>query len=377
VSLLRRVLAAAFVLCCAGPAGAVPTFTPLGGGLPSRANGVSADGTWVVGTGTGPSGPVAFRWSASTGLQVIGDGTANGVSDDGSVVVGGSNFGSGPEAYRWTAGGGMAGLGDLPTGGFMSHATAVSGDGSVVVGYSDSDHVVVDDLGDTRVSAEEAFRWDAATGMVGLGIVAPGPWYNSFYSIASGISQDGAVIAGTSSDYNDAPFHWTQTGGMETDCFECELVGAGISPDGKTIVGGILDPSWGGAAFRWDFETEGLEFLDTPDGLAFSAALDASLGGEFLVGFVGDFETGETQAALWDDENNVYLLSELLAELGLGLPGWTLESATAISADGRTIVGYGINPDGFREAWVVNMPEPGTALLLALGLSILAAHRRH
>ncbi|HVH07999.1 MAG TPA: autotransporter domain-containing protein, partial [Myxococcota bacterium] len=122
------------MVCCALPAGALPTFTPLGGGLPSRANGVSADGTWVVGT----SGSKAFRWSASTGLQEIGNGTANGVSDDGSVVVGGSDFGSGAEAYRWTAGAGMAPLGDLAGGTFASEAFAVSGDGSIVVGNGSS-----------------------------------------------------------------------------------------------------------------------------------------------------------------------------------------------------------------------------------------------
>ena len=77
-----RALVGAFVLCCAGPAYALPTFTPLGGGLPSQANGVSADGTWVVGT----AGGKAFRWSAATGLQELGDGTANGVSDEYPVI---------------------------------------------------------------------------------------------------------------------------------------------------------------------------------------------------------------------------------------------------------------------------------------------------
>jgi probable HAF family extracellular repeat protein len=377
VSTPRHLLAAGFVVCCALPAAALPTFTALGGGLPSQANGVSADGQWVVGTATGASGPVAFRWSASTGLQTIGAGTANGVSDDGSVVVGGSNLGSGPEAYRWSQGTGMVGLGDLPTGGFMSEATAISGDGSVIVGYSDSDHVVVDDYGDTRTSAEEAFRWDATSGMVGLGIMAPSPTYNAFYSIASGISQDGSVIAGTTSLNSDAPFFWTQSGGMNADCFECELVGAGISPDGHTIVGGVLDPSWGGSAFRWDFETEAIEGLETPDGQFFSSALDASLDAAIIVGFAGDDETGGKRAVLWDTEaGTVRYLDELLADLGLGLEGWILEVATAISADGHTIVGYGTNPDGHREGWVVTVPEPASAALVAIGLLLLGRRVR-
>jgi uncharacterized membrane protein len=49
------------------------------------------------------------------------------------------------------------GLGDLPAGDFLSVASAVSGDGSTVVGSSDSQLTL------------EAFRWDASRGMQGLG----------------------------------------------------------------------------------------------------------------------------------------------------------------------------------------------------------------
>ncbi len=47
---------------------------------------------------------------------------ADGVSGDGSVVVGSGNSASGAEAFRWTSGGGMVGLGDLPGGFFFSRA---------------------------------------------------------------------------------------------------------------------------------------------------------------------------------------------------------------------------------------------------------------
>jgi hypothetical protein len=48
----------------------------------------------------------------------------------------------------------------------------------------------------------------------------------------------------------------------------------------------------------------------------------------------------------------------LVNDLGLDLTGWTLTSAEAISANGRTVAGYGINPSGEREAWVASFVSP-------------------
>ena len=52
------------------------------------------------------------------------------------------------------------GVGHLPGGGEVSAATAVSGDGSVVVGSSDSANSTI----------SEAFRWTSSGGIVGRGI---------------------------------------------------------------------------------------------------------------------------------------------------------------------------------------------------------------
>src|SRR5262249_51909701 len=135
-------------------------------GVQSVANGVSGNGSVVVGWSQSSNGAVtpgdryeAFRWSGGTmsGLGYLPGGSrsiATGTNSDGSVVVGwgNTNNASGaPEAFRWTAGTGMVGLGFLP-GGSLSQATATNADGSVVVGNTDS----------------EAFRWTAGTGMVGL-----------------------------------------------------------------------------------------------------------------------------------------------------------------------------------------------------------------
>ena len=55
--------------------------------------------------------------------------------------------------------------------------------------------------------------------------------------------------------------------------------------------------------------------------------------------------------------------------------GWTLLEASGVSADGRTIVGTGINPDGNREAWMVtldNVPEPSALVSIGSLLGGLA-----
>ena len=111
-------------------------------------------------------------------IIVLGDGSA-----DGSTVVGmarSSQSGMMMEAFVWSSQDGMLGLGDFPQNQFHSYATAVSADGSVVVGSGRSVHGV------------EAFRWTATSGMVGLGDLPGG----QFWSGANDVSRDGNLIVG-------------------------------------------------------------------------------------------------------------------------------------------------------------------------------------
>ena len=50
-------------------------------------------------------------------------------------------------------------------------------------------------------------------------------------------------------------------------------------------------------------------------------------------------------------------LRHVLFLLGLDIDGWQLERAVAISADGKTILGSGVNPSGEEEAWLAVVPE--------------------
>jgi uncharacterized membrane protein len=125
----------------------------------------SADGSTVVGTshdGRSNDGSTnqAVRWATSGAIQSLGVGDsslAQGVSADGTIVVGYCNVLADQIAFRWTAITGFVNIGDLPGGQTSSRANDVSADGSVVVGLSFS------------TEGRQGFRWTAPTGIARLG----------------------------------------------------------------------------------------------------------------------------------------------------------------------------------------------------------------
>ena len=92
-------------------------------------------------------------------------------------------------------------------------------------------------------------------------------------------------------------------------------------------------------------------------------------------------ESGDGRAVVWNTRTGevIDLQAFLIATGQTGLEGWELDAALGMSADGLSITGTGINPDGDNEAWLVTLaaiPEPAGAQLWILGAGGLLLRRR-
>ncbi|MGE4198554.1 MAG: hypothetical protein AB7G11_15695, partial [Phycisphaerales bacterium] len=129
-----------------------------------------------------------------------------------------------------------------------------------------------------------------------------------------------------------------------------------VSADGSVIVGYSLSGSRV-EAFRWP-ANEGMVALgDLPGGEFGSVASAASADGSIIVGR-GTSAAGQ-EPFVWTMNDGMQSLRDLLIAVGVdNLEGWTLLNATGVSADGRTIIGEGVNPCGLLEAWVAMVDGP-------------------
>lgn len=340
-------LIAALTLTAGSASASVVSFQGLG--TTARPNATSADGTVVVGDG--------FVWHAGSGLSALPFSRANGISADGSIVVGRN----GSRAVRWD---GMI-VRDLDTFGWGEYSTAnaVSSDGSVVVGNGATNS----DFSETR-----GFRWTPEHGTEACGSGITGGVYENWGAMAA--SADGSVVVGNQG-YTPRAYRWTSaTGPVELFPDMPYSTATGVSADGLVVAATVAPdaPSIRHAA-RVVFGS-GAQLLGELSGGEFSKANGISADGLWLVGLSDSLDGN--RAFLWNSLGGTRSVSDFLTAAGtLTHQGWTLSEATAISGDGRTIVGVGINPIGDQESWIATIPAPASLAPL-VGLSLITTRRR-
>lgn len=270
----------------------------------------------------------AFSFGAGfEGLGFLPEGScseATAVSADGSVVVGTGCTTHGVRAFRWTASQGIAEI-PAPDGMVETWATGVSADGAYVSGYGRA--------GDSPPYGYAGFRYHISGVMNVIAVTGSDV-------IAKGISGDGSMIVGTSwsTDADNEAFFWTEDDGLTRLSGLAGQAGRtnaeAISDDGLVIVG---DRIYDGAPYRDCF-------VWTEAGVSgFSAhTVNAvSRDGSLVVGGLDNHDTSLFEAYRWTAETGTL-------PLGTCLPDYH-SRALGVSGDGSIIVGYVQNNAGFDE----------------------------
>ncbi len=285
--------------------------TSPGDGVMVRVHGISADGNTIIGEyGHYPecNPGCAFSWTPVLGFQILGSVPGGwyspapyGVSKDGGVIVGSAAG----HAWLWTGTTGYVDLGTLPGSCCGAGVAAVSEDGTVVVGSSS-----VADM------HNHAFRWTKAKGMQDLGLLPGGSW-----SVGTGASTNGSVVVGYA-DTNvncppgiagacQVPFRWTKATGLVALPILPGKGGStatGVSADGKAVVGYAAWNCCDWVAWRWTAATGTQAVSDwlaavgiDASAFSFYSAYAVTANGE---GVVGQLTNGDAYLALAASNKN-------------------------------------------------------------------------
>lgn len=344
--------------------------------------GLSHNGRIATGVlATGFNGAPAWRWTPEGGIEMI-DGfvDAMGMSawaqpiagatlDENELIVA-------AVAYSNASVVGPVVVGAYPGGaqldGFLSSAFGVSDDGVAVgLAYDDTSNAI-------------AFRWSAVDGISRLPVNRP-----DTFSRANGISHDGSVAFGWNDQQDGYRTGVIWRGDAVTDLVDAEGNPVGeayaASADGSVVVGGGYYTANGSEAWRWT-EAGGVQPIgilppsqvrgerpapsrqsarldrkqpatgSAPTGFlpAESFAFAVSDDGNTAVGASGSWPV--RTASIWTPATGLVPLADHVAAAGVAIPdGWFLAAGTALSADGLTIGGWGLNPDGIMQAFIIDL----------------------
>jgi hypothetical protein len=255
---------------------------------------MSGDGATIFDTVRTTLGAQALvRWTEGGGVETLGElplpATAGGwelggVNHDGTAVAGHGFDGTRSVPFRWTLAGGIEDLGALPTGADGARPTTISADGSAIAGFTFAGAAEID-----------VFRWTATDQLQVMGPAVPLTFRPDAGTLL--LSSDGATLVGAALLSGVPSLVRWGAGGTAVARAELAFV-MDMTPDGSVLTGSASD-----SGFLW---RPPVVELTTP-----SSAYD------------------------------VTRVEALLEQSGADATGWTLESITNISDDGRIAYGGG------------------------------------
>lgn len=275
---------------------------------------------------------------------------ANGVSDDGTLVVGSCDRFS-TDTNKLVKAAVVWRLGESPTvldaGEGAAEATAANADGSVIAGNDAERQVFRSTSGELELISDNgsvpdmtpdgallagantsgAFVWTEADGVVQLEALF------SNFAFVDAVSSDGSVIVGAVGDASDIVYaaRWNAERELELlDVPEQSVLSQalGVSSDGSTIVGLIsVANALESRAVRWvDGEYQELEV--GANASAFAVTDDGTV-----------FGTDDAGVWLWDEITGRQSLAEALTEARAELDDWSSISVEAVTPDGSVVAG--------------------------------------
>lgn len=268
----------------------------------SYVDGVCA-GRYVVDTDTWTQLETLNTFNQSIALCA---GSVEGISDDGKYIAG-SAYAVDPVCHAaacnacvWDENGKITKLDNMfASAGENSKATAVSADGSVVVGWQDKN----------------------------------GPWMASVWRRQADGSYEQSLM------FKDAD---TKIEDIDFDDFHdaadnCTGAANAVSPNGKWIGGKGEDSAWYPIKEAWIWSEE-TGYILTGDG---GTTMEVSDDGSTAIGYGASGFGGW----IWTKENGRRDLNTVAAELGADFDGFAIMSAYAMSPNGRYVAGWGMRGD--------------------------------
>ncbi len=316
----------------------------------SAAWAISADGSLIVGESDSSSGLVPVVWNGNGNGDMVSlgvSGFARDISADGSVIAGIYSIGGHNEAFIWTASGGVVGLG--VAGYTHSYTHAISADGDTVVGQ----------LWGGGVS--QSFLWTQGGGMQTLPYFVGG----RTQSAALGVSDSGLVVGFASHLVSTEAYYWTEASGSLTGLGYLPggnySAAYAVTPDGHVISGEseAADGKWHPVLWRDSGSGYVISDLGLLGGWDGATAVSLTPDGSVVVGFALPSSSGDNIAFRWSSDHGMETVRDWLIGTGVDVGSWQLNEASDVSADGNTVVGFGVNAAGNTEAYVA---QAGTLL---------------